>query len=205
MKWYVLVGSLVILLCFAAWSSGETAEERPRHGQHQHHEGQTPAATCHKPVHVSEDAERQPGGALYRGPAVLHHMELGNGATMPAMKGAHTDHSPKHSGAFFMAPDKIHHLEGVYSEDCGFRLYLYNAFTKPIRVGRFRAFIRIVPSSEDEADMIRFLSPNQDRTVLATPVGEPPTRPFEIQLHLKFPESDEPELFNVRVPIHPTQ
>jgi hypothetical protein len=124
---------------------------------------------------------------------------------MPAMKGAHTDHAAKHGGAFFMAPDKMHHLEGVYSEACGFRLYLYNAFTKPIRVGRFRAFIRIVPSREDEAEMIRFLFANPELTVLAAAIDDAPTRPFEIRLHLKFPEADEPELFNLRVPALPSQ
>ncbi len=48
--------------------------------------------------------------------------------------------------------------------------------------------------------MIRFLSPNKANTVLqAPPVGDVKGR-LQIELYVKFPESGEPELFNVRVP-----
>ena len=119
---------------------------------------------------------------------------------MPEMQGAHTDHAPRHGGAFFMAPDKLHHLEGGYSDRCGFQLYLFNAFTKPIGIGCFHAFIKAVPSRDDEPETFRFLSPNEDRTTLGARLGDLVTRPFEIELYVKFPESDDPELFNVRVP-----
>jgi hypothetical protein len=156
------------------------------------------SAACHTPVHVTQEAERQPGGALHERQPVSHHKK--GGAQMAHMKGAHMDHRPRHKGAFFMAPNKTNHLEGVYSERCGFQLYLFNAFTKPIHVGRFQAFIKVIPDSDDEAEIIRFLSPNQDQTVLRAAIGNAVTRPFKIELYLRFPEADDPELFSVRVP-----
>ena len=87
------------------------------------------------------------------------------------MKGAHMDHKSRHDGAFFMAPNKMHHLEGKYSERCGFQLHLFNAFTKPISVERFRAFITVIPSHDHEAEITRFLEPNKDRTVMTARVG----------------------------------
>ena len=60
------------------------------------------------------------------------------------MKMAHMDHESKLGGVFFMAPNKMHHLEATYSKECGFQLYLYNAFTRPINVNRSRAFIKVV-------------------------------------------------------------
>lgn len=116
------------------------------------------------------------------------------------MKGAHMDHKSRHDGAFFMAPNKMHHLEGKYSERCGFQLHLFNAFTKPISVERFRAFITVIPSHDHEAEITRFLEPNKDRTVMTARVGATVTRPFKIELHLKFPEADDPELFSIHVP-----
>jgi hypothetical protein len=157
----------------------------------------TPSA-CRDPVHVTEAAERQPGGALYEGPSTMHHGK--RRTKKPHMKGAHSDHRPRHGGAFFMAPNKMHHLEGVYSDRCGFRLYLYNAFTKPIGVGRFRAFIKIVPDSDDEPESIRFLSADKANAVLRAPPVGGVKGTFSIELYLKFPGSEEPELFTVKVP-----
>ncbi|MBT5107498.1 MAG: hypothetical protein HOM25_02345 [Rhodospirillaceae bacterium] len=154
--------------------------------------------SCDNPVHVTDEAERQPGGALYKGPSAPHHNK--HGSDVPEMKGAHMDHKARRDGAFFMAPNKMHHLEGKYSEQCGFQLYLFNAFTKPIHVGRFRAFITVIPSSDDEAEIIRFLSPDKKLTYMAGTIGEGVTRPFKIELHLKFPEADDPELFSIHVP-----
>lgn len=193
----VLFGFALLAFCLGAAGRAVQAAD-DKHDHPPKHMGAAMPSTCQVPVHVTEEAERQPGGALYQGPAVTHHGKLG--ADRPHMKGAHTDHRPRHGGAFFMAPDKIHHLEGTYSDRCGFRLYLYNAFTKPIGVGRFRAFIKIVPDSDDEVEKIRFLAPNKANTVLqAPPIGDAKGR-FQIELYVKFPESDEPGFFTVHVP-----
>ena len=79
---------------------------------------------------------------------------------MPGMERAHMEHEAKVGGTFFMAPNKMHHLEATYSKECGFQLYLYNAFTRPINVNRFRAFIKVVGEVDGEEDeFIRFLEP----------------------------------------------
>lgn len=50
----------------------------------------------------------------------------------------HADHSPKHGGVFFMAPDGFHHLEGTL-DGREFRFYLYDNFTRPLDARRFEA------------------------------------------------------------------
>ncbi len=164
------------------------------------------AKSCRVPVSIVDAAERKPGGALYKGPAKEHHGSHGSHAThgdqamkRPEMKGAHMDHDSRHGGAFFMAPDKMRHLEAVFSERCGLQVFFYNAFTEPIRADRFRAFVIAVPESEDEAETIRFLSSTEDSAILETEIGDTVSRPFDLKLYVKFPESDEPELFTVKV------
>ena len=119
---------------------------------------------------------------------------------MPGMEGAHMEHEAKVGGTFFMAPNKMHHLEATYSKECGFQLYLYNAFTRPINVNRFRAFIKVVGEVDGEEDeFIRFLEPNKPHTTMQNLLDVNLTASFEIELHLKFPESEEVELFNFSV------
>ena len=124
----------------------------------------------------------------------------GHSQPMPEMTGAHMMHEPLHQGAFFLAPDKIHHVEAVFSDSCGFRVFFYNAFTEPIHSDRFQAFAHVFPSKEDEIDNIRFLSPSNDNTMLATAFGDWVSRPFKVSLYVKFPESDEPQIFTILVP-----
>jgi hypothetical protein len=174
------------------------AEQAHEHAQEHHGVTATKTPPCHVPAKISEAAELRLGGALYAGPEVEQHS--GHSHSMPEMEGAHMTHVPQHGGAFFMAPNKMHHLEGVYSDTCGFRLFLYNAFTEPIHVDRFQAFVHVFPSREDEFDIIRFLSPSSDGTVLTTAIGNAVSRPFEIELYVKFPEAIEPQLFNILVP-----
>ena len=119
---------------------------------------------------------------------------------MPGMEGAHMEHEAKVGGTFFMAPNKMHHLEATYSKECGFQLYLYNAFTRPINVNRFRACIKVVGEVDGEEDeFIRFLEPNKPHTTMQNLLDVNLTASFEIELHLKFPESEEVELFNFSV------
>ena len=44
----------------------------------------------------------------------------------------HEDHTPKHGGTFFMAPDNWHHLEGTYPEAGRFVLHVYDNYSKPM-------------------------------------------------------------------------
>ncbi|MHA1108006.1 MAG: hypothetical protein ACTSQV_02700 [Alphaproteobacteria bacterium] len=184
----------VVALCIA---QGNGAVAQDTHGM-KRHDSPAHSHSCEVAVTVEAGAEHQPGGAHYAGPALKHHGK--HVMAMPEMKGAHMLHKAQHGGSFFMAPNKVNHVEAVYSEKCGFRLYLYNAFTRQIHVGRFRAFIKVVPKDEDQGESIRFLFPNLERTALEAKLDTAIAPPFEIEIYVKFPESQEPELFNIRVP-----
>ena len=119
------------------------------------------------------------------------------------MKMDHKDHESKLGGVFFMAPNKMHHLEATYSKECGFQLYLYNAFTRPINVNRFLAFLKVTGEIDGEEDELTlFLEPNKSYTTMHNLLDVNLTASFEIELHLKFPESEEVELFNLSVDEH---
>lgn len=112
---------------------------------------------------------------------------------------AHGDHGGKMGGIFFMAPNTIHHLEGFYTEKCGFSLAVYNAFTEPVRINRFQAFVKYIPEDEDQLETIRFLSPTKNGSLLQGPSPVGIDGPYEVVLYVKFPLDDEPAMFNIPV------
>ena len=186
--------------------------------------------SCHKMIHLSKEAEMQLGGSMYTGalPKEGEENESMSGMKMKmseekegmkmsgkkhdmkmdhkdhdGMKMAHMDHESKLGGVFFMAPNKMHHLEATYSKECGFQLYLYNAFTRPINVNRFLAFLKVTGEIDGEEDELTlFLEPNKSHTTMHNLLDVNLTASFEIELHLKFPESEEVELFNLSVDEH---
>jgi len=188
----------VVAKIYGPGAMGPSHAHSEDHAQHTHRTEAVGAPTCDTTVRIAEEAERKPGGALYTGTKAEQHAN--HSQSMPKMEGAHMVHEPQHGGAFFMAPNKMHHLEGLYAEDCGFVLFFYNAYTEPIHADRFRALIKVLPRNDDEPDVMRFLSPSPDRTVLRGVIGDDVNRPFDIELYVKFPEGEDPELFNIRVP-----
>ncbi len=186
-----------------------------RHSPMAHGASGMETATCDLGIRFSEAAERRLGGALYA--KAMDHGQMGgqthqmgmasdsgemkghathSGAEAPP--GMHERHFAQHGGEqFFMAPDKLHHLEPVYSEHCGLRVIFYNAHTEPIRPERFRAFVHVIPSAKMEPERTRFLEVSADGSALEAALGSNLTRPFEVELYVRFPESDDPELFNV--------
>ena len=186
--------------------------------------------SCHKMIHLSKEAEMQLGGSMYTGalPKEGEENESMSGMKMKmseekegmkmsgkkhdmkmdhkdhdGMKMAHMDHESKLGGVFYMAPNKMHHLEATYSKECGFQLYLYNAFTRPINVNRFLAFLKVTGEIDGEEDELTlFLEPNKSYTTMHNLLDVNLTASFEIELHLKFPESEEVELFNLSVDEH---
>ena len=70
---------------------------------------------------------------------------------------AHGNHNPQHGGAFFMAPDNWHHLEGAYYASGVFRLYLYDDFTKPLPLAQVRTTTArlILPKEGKELPLVR--------------------------------------------------
>ena len=115
------------------------------------------------------------------------------------MKGAHEIHEGQYGGTFFMAPNKTHHVEGIFSKDCGFRLVLFNAMTQPINVDRFGAFVKYIPEDEDEPEAYRILSPSHDGSVLQVSSNPEIKGEFDVELYVRFPGSDDLSMFNIRV------
>ncbi len=187
-------------------SHAQTTSLAPMPEQHRDRAKGTDSASCGIPVHLTAEAERQPGGALHKGSMTGQRMMAQSqsmaemSAQMSKVEGAHMIHRGQHGGAFFMAPNKMNHVEALYSDDCGFRVIFYNIRTEYIRAARFRAFIKVVPDSMDEPEVLRFLSPGQNGEILAATIGDDAGKPFEIQLYVEFPGNDEPELFTIRVP-----
>lgn len=115
------------------------------------------------------------------------------------MAGAHDIHEGQYGGTFFMAPNKTNHVEGIYSEDCGFQLVLFNAMTQPINVGRFGAFVKYIPEDEDDPEFYRILLPSHDGSVLEVSSNPEIHGEFDVELYVTFPGVDEPSMFNIRV------
>lgn len=223
----IVLAATALLIAWALQPTvghAQTAALAPMPEQQQDRAKGTDPASCRIPVQVTEAAERQPGGALHEGSMAGQRMMAQSPATakMPKMaemsaqmsaqmsakmssgmakvEGAHMIHRGQYGGAFFMAPNKLNHLEIFYSDDCGFRVIFYNIRTESIRAARFRTFIKVVPDSMDEPEVLRFLSPGQNGDILSASIGEEAGKPFEIQLYVEFLEGDEPELFTIRVP-----
>ena len=148
-------------------------------------------ATCDIAVELNDSAEQKIGGSLYSGPTLTPD------EIMDILTEAHQVHHPQHGGAFNMAPNKMNHIESVYSEACGLRVYLYNAFTQHIHANRFLAFVKFIPRVEDQFEVIRFLQPSKKGDYLGTGADHGVEPPFDIELFMKFPESDVVELFTV--------
>jgi len=176
------------------------------------------ATPCTKPVHVTKEAEMKLGGGLYAGPLPkaakqMTGMRMGvmpssnmamGGQGMKEMEGSHNVHKGDRGGQFIMVPNQLHHMEVVYTHKCGLQLFLYNAFTEPIKVDRFQAFILILPESGDDFfEVMRFLMPSADGTYLHTPIAhhhDNPKNPkgaFEVELYMKFPEDIHPRKFDL--------
>ena len=166
-------------------------------------------AACDLKIKLTKQAEMMPGGAHSKGGAgmkmdkmsgmkkdKMSGMKMGN---MAGMKGAHEVHEGQYGGTFFMAPNKTNHVEGIYSKECGFRLVLFNAMTQPINVNRFGAFVKYIPEDEDEPEAYRILSPSHDGSVLQASSNPEIKGAFDVELYVRLPGSDEPNMFNIRV------
>jgi hypothetical protein len=190
----------------------ESMAEDMKHGEE---------VACAAPAHLAAEAETKPGGAAYKGPLPKQAMEMGkksmgavrvssgkpaaNLKNMAEMQGAHNMHKGMRGGELFMVPNQLHHIEVVYSLECGYQLFFYNAFTELVRADRFHAFMIILPEEgNDFFEVMRFLSPSEDGSHLVSRIshshdGPKPKGIFETELYIKFPESVEPMMFEVIV------
>jgi len=113
-----------------------------------------------------------------------------------AAPGAHMDHSPRHDGTVFMAPDSFHHIEGTYPEPGVFRLYATNNFREPVDVtlwmGRTVLEEEYDEATDEFREVVSFaLLPALDGSYLEAEVGELEF-PTDITVKLKVME-DFPE------------
>jgi len=162
-----------------------------------------PAAdtSCEATVHLAEDAEKRMGGALYKGRTEGAEAMPGATGAMPGMAGAHEIHAGQQGGVFFTAPNKMNHVEARYSKECGIQVFIYNAFTEPVKVERFQALYRIVPEDDGKwnKEVFRILSPTAAGGILQAGSDHDIKGPYKIELYVKFPESDDAEMFNIPV------
>jgi len=158
-------------------------------------------AACDLKIKMTKEAEMMPGGAHFKGTKGMKKAKMAGmkKAKMAGMKGAHEVHEGQYGGTFFMAPNKTNHVEGVYSKECGFRLVIFNAMTQPISVNRFGAFVKYIPEDEDEPEAYRILSQSHDGSVLQASSNPEIKGKFDVELYVKFPDSDEPNMFNIRI------
>ena len=225
MKPQILVATAALALALAGGAgasekksaSGMTDHSKMEMGAHEH----GPKVPCAAPVQLTDEAERKPGGAHYAGPLPKEAMGMESSAmgavrvasgkhsmsakSMKEMEGAHAMHKGLRGGELIMVPNQLHHIEVVYSLECGYQLFFYNAFTQPILADRFHAFMVILPEDGDDFfEVLRFLTPSADNSHLASRISHRRDSPqpkgiFETELYIKFPETIHPMRFDVIV------
>lgn len=113
-----------------------------------------------------------------------------------AAPGAHMDHTPRHGGRVFMAPDSFHHIEGAYPETGTFRLYATDNYRDPVDVrlwmGRAVLSEEYDPETDEFEELLSFpLLPSPDGSYLEAEVGDLPVPAdiiAKIQIVEDFPE-----------------
>jgi hypothetical protein len=114
----------------------------------------------------------------------------------------HSLHIPQHGGIFFMALDNEHHLEAVLLKSGIFRIYLYDAYTKPLAAAEARQASGSVQVGESESAPSIPLKVGEDSSTLEVAVGKDLKLPVTITLSLRFQISKpnvRPEVFTFHV------
>jgi hypothetical protein len=101
----------------------------------------------------------------------------------------HTDHNAKHGGVFFMAPDGIHHLEGVLSSPNEFRLYFYDNFTNSIPA-TFKVIAEVFEIDDNggrigTAQKLE-ITVSDDKSYQSTVLTQPLRKPFNVRIDVGF-------------------
>lgn len=114
---------------------------------------------------------------------------------------AHGNHNPQHGGQFFMAPDSWHHIEGVYLPSGVFRMYLYDDFTKPLKLAEARPITaRLVtkqvydPSTGKENEIEKFALVRKG-SYLEASIGQR-SLPARMSAKVTFKAGDKENLFD---------
>ena len=107
----------------------------------------------------------------------------------------HSDHSAKHGGVFFMAPDQKHHLEGAISEKGEFHIHFYDEYTKPIMADKFTAEGKVrAKGSDKELPLKMTLEPG--KSFLMATVDKSVKFPLSIKMFVDFKDGQKPQVFD---------
>lgn len=103
---------------------------------------------------------------------------------------AHGDHNARHGGAFFMADDKWHHVEGTLPREGLVRVFLYDNFTQPLDLKGVVGRVFLSEDNRREID-VSPLKPSADGKTLEAAVKSGPL-PFTVSAKIKFkPQTPE--------------
>ncbi|SUZ71485.1 uncharacterized protein METZ01_LOCUS24339 [marine metagenome] len=102
----------------------------------------------------------------------------------------HEDHTPKHGGIFFMAPDNWHHIEGVYPGAGRIAVYVYDNYSQPISAEAVHGRIVLEEQYDVEANEVREvvaypLAASSDETYLEAQIGNQEL-PLEVVAKVRF-------------------
>ena len=117
-----------------------------------------------------------------------------------AAPGAHMDHSPRHGGTVFMAPDSFHHIEGTYPEPGVFRLYATDNYRDPVDMSAWSGRVVLEEgydaATDEYTEVVAFdLQLSADGTYLEAALGEVPV-PVELIAKAAFDEDFPEERFD---------
>lgn len=105
----------------------------------------------------------------------------------------HGDHNPRHGGAFFMADDNWHHLEGTYARGV-FRVYFYNDFTQPISSKGVSGRVALLDKADKEIATVRLRSSGVPNALDARIKGS--MVPLNLKLRVRFTPADKERVFD---------
>ena len=94
-----------------------------------------------------------------------------------AAPGAHMDHTPRHGGTVFMAPDSFHHIEGAYPEKGLFRLYATDNYRDSVNMSEWGGRVVLEeeydPDTDEFTEVVAFeLVPSPDGSFLEAVIGD---------------------------------
>ena len=102
----------------------------------------------------------------------------------------HEDHTPKHGGIFFMAPDNWHHIEGVYPGAGRIAVYVYDNYSQPISAEAIQGRIVLEEKYDVNANEVREvvaypLAASSDDSYLEAQIGNQEL-PLEVVAKVRF-------------------
>ena len=112
----------------------------------------------------------------------------------------HRDHKPRHGGMFFMALNNIHHLEGTLLAPGTFRLYIYDAYTRPVDPAKIKETSGRVQWGDSAEAPETPLTLSKDGRTLEASLDKEVKFPLTLTLRLHLPDSRpgaKPEVFKL--------